>query len=161
MLWQKFDPEDLIIESILNTDHFIDPTRPSIPVYEYVKPVSISLVSSRPNLKKRPIIKDWFTEPAIKSRVPSISLVPRSVSRQASLSLLPPVPFIPLTSPPPLPPVPAIYQPQLSYKEFFDQFNTHSESNIRGLNSSPLSQNPLTPRLNLLQLSVSSRTSID
>jgi hypothetical protein len=148
MLWEKFDPEDPV-ESIPDTDidHFTDLTKPGVPVYEHVKPVPISLAPSRPNLnKKRPVAEDWFIEPVAKSRVPSISLVPRSVSRQAPLPPMPPLSplsSLPPASPPPLPPVLAIQRPQVSYKDFWTEFGTRPESTeLRAPSWSPLTQDP-------------------
>jgi hypothetical protein len=152
MLWEKFDPEDPA-DSLLDIDHFTDPTKPGAPVYEHVKPVPISLVPSRPILnKKRPVAEDWCIEPPAKSRVPSVSPVPRSVSRQASLPpvpsmpSLPPLPSLPPASPPPLPPVLAIQRPQISYKDFWTEFGTRSESTeLRAPSWSPLTQDPSPP----------------
>ena len=109
ILQEKFNPEDPA-NSLLNIDHFIDPTKPGAPIYEHIKLVPISLIPLRPILnKKRPIVEDQCIKPPTKSQVPFISLVPRSVSRQASLPLvpsmplLPPLPLLPPALPPPLP----------------------------------------------------------
>jgi hypothetical protein len=60
MLWEKFDLEDSI-RSILDTDYFIDPIRPGVPVpiFKHIKPIPISLAPSQLILnKKRLVVED-------------------------------------------------------------------------------------------------------
>jgi hypothetical protein len=107
MLWEKFNLEDSApIESLPNTNYFIDLIKPSAPVYEYIKLIPISLVPLWLTLdKKRPIVEVWFIKPITKSRVPFISLIPWLVLRQ--VLIIGPLPL----APPPLPLVLAIKRP--------------------------------------------------
>jgi hypothetical protein len=66
------------VEIDLDTDHFIDLTKPGV-IYKHIKPTLISISLPKPSLKKRPVAKDWFIEPLTKSRVLSISPIPRFV----------------------------------------------------------------------------------
>jgi Reverse transcriptase (RNA-dependent DNA polymerase) len=162
MLWEKFDPEDPV-ESLPDTDHFSDPTKPGVSIYEHVKPIPISLVPSRPILnKKRPAAEDWFIEPVAKSRTPSVGPIHRSVSRQTPPVVPPMAPSVVSPVPPSVvptlvpSPVLAVQRPRLSYTEWWRQFGNHPESDEpRAPTWSPISQNPSIPRPTPPQLSIS------
>ena len=66
------------MEINLDINHFIDLTKPGV-IYKHIKPTPISISLPKPSLKKRPIAKDWFIKPLVKTQVLFISPIPRSI----------------------------------------------------------------------------------